>query len=269
MQPSWDIDEELQSVVDNIRNDDGSVTTYGLLAPIYDYLFGESYDYELQAKYVREYAPESGAFRLLEAGCGTGRLLSLLADTFPDADLHGVDLHEGMVSLARERVEDADNATVTQGDALAVGGEYEVVSVFNLLPHFDDGTLSAFFRHVASLLTDGGLFILDYKDPRNNPNGLYDVWTTETEKFHLTARFLTVYHDGQPHYAVAYEFVDKAADERYRTGELMEIHFQTPDRLEKQLHAAGFDVVTVDRGVGDQSGVVVARAAHQSSSLGS
>src|SRR5262245_32682801 len=42
--------------------------------------------------------------RILDLGCGTGRLLALAAGTFPEATLAGVDASAGMLTVAAARV---------------------------------------------------------------------------------------------------------------------------------------------------------------------
>lgn len=253
------IDEVILSITDDInRSPQADVTTYRRLAPVYDLLFGESYDYELQAEYIWRNSPNSPAFSVLEAGCGTGRLLDLLGAAYPKADVHGVDLTEEMVQLARDRVEDQKNVDVARTNVFEIDGEYDIVAGFNLLPHFDEVAAERFFRHAASILDNKGTLVFDYKDQRNNPDGRYDVWEAETEKFLVTARFLTVYDDGSSYYAISYEFEEKAAQKRYTTGEMMDIYFHSPRNLEAKLEAAGFQSVEVTAGVGDQGGVIEA-----------
>jgi SAM-dependent methyltransferase len=203
--------------------------------------------------------PDDGPVDVLDVGCGTGRLLDALARRRPDATLTGVDLHPRMVDIARERLRGTDRATVVQGDALDLDGSYDAVAAFNLLPHFDDDELRSFFETAASLLPPDGALALDYKDPRDEVDGAYDRWATETEAYEILTRFLTVYDEGQSYYAVSYQFVEEATGETHSTSELMEIHFQTPELLESRLDAAGFGRVEVCPGVGDQSGIVVAQ----------
>lgn len=253
------IDEVIRSVTEDVEaGASANVTTYGRLAPVYDFLFGGHYDYELQRDYIARNAPDSSPFRLLEAGCGTGRLLESVASAYPEADVCGVDLHEQMVELARDRVAGHGNAAAIRADVLDIDGEYDVVAGFNLLPHFDEETVAEFFRLAESVLVDDGTLVFDYKDPRNNPDGLYDVWEDATEEFRVTARFLTVYDNSETYYAVAYEFERRSMEDSYTTGELMDIHFQRPAELEAKLREAGFRTVEVSEGVGDQSGVIEA-----------
>ena len=256
------IDDDVGRIVDAVRRGaHEELTMYDALAPVYDYLYGGAYDYDLQAEYVTRALPDDAAVDVLEAGCGTGRLLEALARRRPDATLSGVDLHPRMLGIARDRLRGTDRATVSQGDALELDGAYDAVAAFNLLPHFGDDDLRAFFETAAALLPPDGALAFDYKDPRDEVNGAYDRWRTETDEYEILTRFVTVYDEGQSYYAVSYQFVDRSTGEAYSTSELMAIHFQTPDLIEARLDAAGFDRVETFPGVGDQSGIVVARPA--------
>lgn len=258
MSGTVDIDNRIREIVSTIeRRPNANLAMYEELAPVYDYLFAGSYDYDRQSEYVQRVVPDESSLRVLEAGSGTGRLLERLSERCPHADLEGVDLHGGMVDIARRRLGPIDNVTVTRGDFFDVDDDYHVVAAFNLLPHVDDERLDDFIEHARSLLVEGGALALDYKDPRNNENGAYDRWRDETDEFVITVRFTTVYDDC-PYYAVAYEFDQKRTDDTYRTAELMEINFQTPADLERRLRRGGFDGVTVHRGAGDQSGILLA-----------
>src|SRR5579875_2814649 len=59
------------------------------------------------------------ALRALEIGCGPGRLMRPLSHTF--GEIHGVDVSDEMVRLARERLRDVPHAHVhaTDGSSLA------------------------------------------------------------------------------------------------------------------------------------------------------
>jgi len=251
------INQNIRAVIADIERDTTKVTTYNQLAPVYDFLFGERYEYDLQAEYVRKNHHDSSSLRVVEAGCGTGRLLKALAATHPDAQICGVDIHKRMVELARSRTVEYGNVDVVRADVLNFDGAFDVVAAFNLLPHFGREDLEQFFATAGSLLSGEGTLVFDYKDPENNPDGVYDLWEDETDDFLVRSRFLTVY-DGQSYYAVSYEFEDRETGDRVTTGELMRIHFQRPSELKTMLRAAGFQSVKITEGVGDQSGIVEA-----------
>ncbi len=75
---------------------------YRLHSHIYDYtrwsfLFGRKNIIGMAADFV---TPR----RILEVGCGTGANLSILAKTFPDASITGVDISDSMLNKSRRRL---------------------------------------------------------------------------------------------------------------------------------------------------------------------
>ncbi len=84
----------------------------------------------------------TSAMRILEPGCGTGRLTELLADRSADAGfIMAVDISENMVQAASDRLGQRDNARV-ECEALEnlplVDEEFDLVICHQVFPHFDD-----------------------------------------------------------------------------------------------------------------------------------
>lgn len=254
------IDEILREIVADIEaSRSKELTMYKSLAPVYDYLFSSVYDYDINNEYVQMMAPDTDSFDYLCAGCGPGRLLQKFAEVAPSANATGVDMREEMISVAHDRLQDTDEVTLERSNVLTYDGEFDVLSAFNLIPHFDNETLTRFFEHAASLLRPDGGLVFDYKDPRNNPDGMFSTYEAESNEFVTTVRFITLHEPAESYYAVSYEFIDQATGEGYSTGELIEMHFQKPAELMTDLQEAGFDSVEIHRGVGNQSGIVTAR----------
>ncbi len=113
-------------------------------------------------RYVELGMMEPG-MRVLDAGCGSGHVLALLAERFPGVRLEGVDLSEDMVRKARRTVAAFGNASVRQGDvqrlpfdAAAFDGVISLASI----KHWPDQTkgLSEIFR----VLKPGGrIFVME------------------------------------------------------------------------------------------------------------
>lgn len=103
---------------------------------------------------VAELGPRA---RLLEVGCGTGDVLSLLAGLCPDGYVVGLDPFEEALAHARQRCECA----LVTGDLLDApfdDGAFDVVGMFDVLEHLpDDGRA---LEAVGSLLSPGGALVL-------------------------------------------------------------------------------------------------------------
>ncbi len=95
---------------------------------------------ELAAELKRLPAADSGPRRALEIGCGPGRLLRPMSRYF--AEIHGVDVSDAMVTLAKEKLRDVPHAFPH-----AIGG-----SDLRLFPdaYFDFVYSYAVFQHIPS-----------------------------------------------------------------------------------------------------------------------
>lgn len=69
-----------------------------------------------------------GALRVVDAGCGPGADLALLAERLPDARLEGIDRQAHFVAAARARVSAfGDRVTVRQGDMGQIEGPVDFI----------------------------------------------------------------------------------------------------------------------------------------------
>lgn len=95
--------------------------------------------------------------RILEAGCGTGRLTRILSEaTFPAGRVLAMDISPEMVKRARMRRLPV-HVTVLQGSVLAVpadNGSFDKVLCLNVFPHFSNR--AAALRELARVTRDGG-----------------------------------------------------------------------------------------------------------------
>lgn len=104
---------------------------------------------------LRKYASEATHF--LEIGCGTGYVLTSVADAMPALQLTGSELHVSGLAVARRRL--GDRASFLQLDArcLPYREEFDVVGVFDVLEHIaeDEKVLAAIWR----ALHPGGILL--------------------------------------------------------------------------------------------------------------
>lgn len=101
------------------------------------------------------------ARRILDVGCGTGTLLSLLRHSHPDAELVGLDADPDIIALARAKL--GDGVEIVQGDAtdppFAAKSFDRIVSSL-MFHHLDRAQKLAALAAIAELLTDDGEFHL-------------------------------------------------------------------------------------------------------------
>ncbi len=101
------------------------------------------------------------AWRALEIGCGPGRLMKPLSRHF--GEIHGVDVSDEMIRLARERLADIPHAHfhATDGASLAqfADDSFEFVysyAVFQHIPSRD--VVLEYMREIRRVLKPGGIF---------------------------------------------------------------------------------------------------------------
>ncbi len=113
--------------------------------------------------------------RVLDAGCGTGRVAVRLAEV--GFSCVGVDVDESMLSVARREApqvpwHQADLAGVTPEDLDGASGFDLVVMAGNVVPLLAEGTVDAAVGALAALLGSGGLLVAGFGlDPGHLPPG--------------------------------------------------------------------------------------------------
>lgn len=100
--------------------------------------------------------------RILDAGCGTGRVATWLAEL--GFSCVGVDADESMLAVARRSAPHlpwhwADLSSVTAADLDGVTGFDLVVMAGNVVPLLGEGTLPRALRSLSALLVPGGLMV--------------------------------------------------------------------------------------------------------------
>jgi ubiquinone/menaquinone biosynthesis C-methylase UbiE len=108
---------------------------------------------------LRQEAVSSGAFSLLDAGCGTGGLLRELETTFPNGSFFGIDLSQHAVEFASQNT----HATITQASVTDIPYEdakFDVVTSIDVLYHRDVDP-QRMLEECARVLRPGGSLIVN------------------------------------------------------------------------------------------------------------
>jgi SAM-dependent methyltransferase len=99
--------------------------------------------------------------KVADIGCGHGVSTVIMAQAYPDSEVHGFDYHDGSIERARElaSVEGADNARFETASAKDYPGEgYDLVCFFDCL--HDMGDPVGAMAHVRETLADDGTVML-------------------------------------------------------------------------------------------------------------
>jgi SAM-dependent methyltransferase len=150
----------------------------------------------LESELRRAPAPQRSQWKALEIGCGPGRLMRPMSRHF--AEIHGVDVSDEMIALARERLRDVPNAHPHVTDGASLGefpdGSFDFVysyAVFQHVPSRD--VIAAYMRETHRVLKTGGLARLQFNGmPARDSSSedSFDTWAgariTSSEIFEFT-----------------------------------------------------------------------------------
>lgn len=139
--------------------------------------------------------------RILDIGCGIGRLTNLVADEMPDSSVLGFDISSRNVF---EAVTGAPaNAYYWHGDGrtipAGITGTFDLVYAITVMQHIPHDAKWGYIRQAADRLRDGGVFVFTLAVGDEPPTFLNHQFThTELEDFAagLTDLFITVSVDG-------------------------------------------------------------------------
>lgn len=100
--------------------------------------------------------------RVVEPGCGTGRLTAILAEVVgPEGFVHASDISENMIRAARERIGIRENVHLECGSVESCSFDpqtWDAVICHSVFPHFDNKPQVV--AHLVSALRTGGRFVV-------------------------------------------------------------------------------------------------------------
>jgi SAM-dependent methyltransferase len=180
--------------------------------------------------------------RILELGCGTGRVLVPLAEK--SGYILGVDISEAMLSVCRQKLAEKRiptyRAEVQQGDIadLELGKRFDlIIAPFRVFQTLEtDREVEGFFRTVRNHLSLTGTAILNVFRPSLEPDRMRREWVTSGERF----RWEVPIEGGRV----------TLHDRRYEEDELVDeavlkisMHSYYPEELLSLISAEGFRIV--------------------------
>jgi len=134
----------------------------------------------LETELRRVPAQERASWIALEIGCGPGRLMRPLSRHF--AQIHGVDVSDEMVALAREKLRDIPNAhpQVCDGARLTAFADHSIdfvysYAVFQHIPSRE--VVLEYLREIKRVLKPGGLARLQLNGLPRSLDDQYTTWS--------------------------------------------------------------------------------------------
>ena len=123
---------------------------------------------------------------VLDIGCGSGRLLRKVHDSWPEAHLSGVDPAQGMLSVARQLTPEA-HFSMGSAEALPLENASVDLALSTIsFHHWQDQ--AAGLREVARVLQPGGCFLLaDFTLPT------WLAWLLPRARFHSAAQMSVLF----------------------------------------------------------------------------
>ncbi len=141
----------------------------------YDTLFDRDPMYADALRMMIDLVGDANRRRVLDLGCGSGTLITRIAESYPDAEVHGIDPSERMVQSCVNRFKDLPNVHIAIGTAVQIplppGYIHCIVS--NLaLHHVHPAEREACAAELARILKPGGHLI--YADMFSDVTGPVD-----------------------------------------------------------------------------------------------
>jgi len=119
--------------------------------------------------------------RVLDLGCGDGRLTALVLAAYPGGTAICVDMSPPMLEAAAERFADDDRVTIATHDleeSLSFDGPFDAVISSLAIHHVEDDRKRTLYAEVASRLRPGGVFA-NLEIVRSPTQALHDKWRDE------------------------------------------------------------------------------------------
>jgi ubiquinone/menaquinone biosynthesis C-methylase UbiE len=133
----------------------------------------------LESELSRVPPPQRNAWKALEIGCGPGRLMRPMSRHF--AEIHGADVPDEMIALARERLRDTPNAHphLTDGATLAEFPDesFDFVYSYAVFQHVPSReVISTYMRETCRVLKTGGFARLQFNGMPAR-DAAFDTWS--------------------------------------------------------------------------------------------
>jgi len=121
--------------------------------------------------------------RILDLGCGDGRLTALVLAAYPESTAICVDMSPAMLDAVTERFAGDDRARIAThdlDDSLPFAGPFDAVISSLAIHHVEDERKQSLYAEIASRLAPGGVFA-NLEIVRSPTQALHDQWRDEMD----------------------------------------------------------------------------------------
>ena len=129
---------------------------------IADTSFEASLDLAMVNEFVSEVAKRP-ASKVLDAGCGAGRMMTYLQSQTPSLEVFGIDLSAEMVALAQSAHPTAKIRRADLSDTRYPEGEFDGILAWYSIIHTEPDQLAEIVAEFARILQSEGLVLLGYQ----------------------------------------------------------------------------------------------------------
>ena len=119
--------------------------------------------WDLEQIVLRSILAEFQPKRILDFACGTGRISSFIESEFPAPEIHGIDISESMLEVARERAVRAQYHRMPVDEAVRHYGErsFDLVMAFRFFPNAEPALRNSVAESFTRLVSDDGVVLVN------------------------------------------------------------------------------------------------------------
>lgn len=119
--------------------------------------------WDLEQAMLREVVAELRPKRVLDFACGTGRISSFIETMFPEPEIHGIDVSESMLSVAREKAGRGQYRVMESREAVAFYGEkfFDLITAFRFFANADPSLRESVSADLGRLIRDDGTLLIN------------------------------------------------------------------------------------------------------------
>lgn len=126
---------------------------------------------EYKIKDLKQLAQQNGLpenAQILDFGCGVGNSLGMMNKYFPQSSIHGIDVSEKSIEIARQRFGDKAHIQTYDGTKLPYAdNQFDIVFAACVFHHIPQEYYAGIFQEIKRVLQPNGIFVIFEHNPLN------------------------------------------------------------------------------------------------------